>query len=123
MNTALSSGARAPLRERESEMEAIRESLASARAGRGRILPIIGPAGSGKTRLVDEVRSRAKRGRMKLLFARGGELECDLSFGVARQLFERLLRAAGQRDRPALLAGAAPIAAPVLGIAGAPAVA
>jgi hypothetical protein len=48
--------------------------------------------------------------------ARGGLLERDFGHGVARQLFEGPLRAAAPSERRRWLAGAAALAAPVLGL-------
>ena len=50
---------------------------------------------------------RGTRRECRALAGRGGELEGDFSFGVARQLFEPLLAGAGAAEREALLAGAA----------------
>ena len=44
-----------------------------------------GPAGIGKTRLLAEARRDVD---LRVLTARGGELEQGLAFGVVRQLFE-----------------------------------
>ena len=47
-----------------------------------------GPAGIGKTRLLSEARREAGEAGVRVLSARGGELEQELAFGVVRQLFE-----------------------------------
>ena len=95
------------LLERQGELARIDRLLAAARAGRGGILVITGPAGIGKTVLVTEAGERASRAGMRVLAGRGGELEGGFSFGVARQLFEPLLADAAPADEAALLAGAA----------------
>src|SRR6516164_9724002 len=95
------------LLERQGELARIDRLLAAARAGRGGILVITGPAGIGKTVLVTEAGERAGRAGMRVLAGRGGELEGGFSFGVARQLFEPLLADAAPADEEALLAGAA----------------
>jgi hypothetical protein len=51
-----------------------------------------------------------------VLRARGAELEREFPFGVVRQLFEGVLLAASDEDRASLLAGAAGLAAGVLGL-------
>jgi DNA-binding CsgD family transcriptional regulator len=93
--------------EREGELARVDALLAAARAGRGGVLLITGPAGIGKTVLLGAARERAGQAGMRVLAGRGGELEGDFSFGVARQLFEPLLAAARPAERKALLAGAA----------------
>src|SRR5215471_8302397 len=95
------------LLERQGELARIDRLLAAARAGRGGVLVITGPAGIGKTVLVTEAGARAGRAGMRVLAGRGGELEGGFSFGVARQLFEPLLADAAPADEEALLAGAA----------------
>jgi DNA-binding NarL/FixJ family response regulator len=93
--------------EREGELARIDALLAAARSGRGGVLLITGPAGIGKTVLLAAARERAGQAGMRVLAGRGGELEGDFSFGVARQLFEPLLAGPGTAEREALLAGAA----------------
>ena len=93
--------------ERDGELARLEELLAEARAGRGGVLLVTGPAGIGKTVLLRAARERAGQAGMRLLAGRGGELESGFSFGVARQLFEPLLAGAGAAEREALLAGAA----------------
>jgi DNA-binding CsgD family transcriptional regulator len=97
----------AGLRERDSELARVDALLAAARAGRGGMLLITGPAGIGKTTLLAAARERAGQAGMRMLAGRGGELESGFSFGVARQLFEPLLAGAGTAEREALLEGAA----------------
>ena len=48
-----------PLAGRRDELETFEEALAGARAGRGRLLEIVGPPGIGKTRLLQALRDRA----------------------------------------------------------------
>jgi DNA-binding CsgD family transcriptional regulator len=93
--------------EREGELARVDALLVAARAGRGGVLLITGPAGIGKTVLLGAARERAGQAGMRVLAGRGGELEGGFSFGVARQLFEPLLAGAGAAEREALLAVAA----------------
>jgi DNA-binding CsgD family transcriptional regulator len=93
--------------EREDELARVDALLAAARAGRGGVLLITGPAGIGKTALLEAARQRAGQAGMRVLAGRGGELEGGFSFGVARQLFEPLVAGAGAAERDVLLAGAA----------------
>jgi DNA-binding CsgD family transcriptional regulator len=105
------------LLERERELASIDQALELARAGDGQLLLIDGPAGAGKTSLVQAVRAKAAAGRLTVLSARGGELEQTFPYGVARQLFEPVLARAPNPRREALLRGAARLAAPALGLA------
>jgi DNA-binding CsgD family transcriptional regulator len=100
----------APLLERERELELFDELLNAELGDLGLVL-IEGPAGIGKSRLVDELSVRATAAGMRVLTARGAHLEQDFPFGVARQLFETLLSEPRERER--LLAGAAASAAAV----------
>ena len=92
--------------ERADELTHIDGLLAAARAGRGGLLLVTGPAGIGKTALIAAAEDRALRAELRVLSGRGRELEGEFSFGVARQLLEPLLvgAAAEQQD---LLTGAA----------------
>jgi DNA-binding CsgD family transcriptional regulator len=106
-----------PLLERDAEFAVIAERLAAAREGTGCLLMVEGPAGIGKTRLVREACDRACALGMTVLTARAGELERGLPYGVVRGLFEKPVVRAPAAERNALLAGAAGLAAPVLGVA------
>ena len=113
-----------PLLERAGELAAIAARVEAARGGAGGLLLIEGVAGIGKTRLLRAGCERAAAADMAVLTARGGELERGWPYGVMRGLFESLVAGARPADRDVLLAGAAALAAPVLGIAprgGAPA--
>ena len=99
------SSANSALRERERELEALRDGLERACAGAGRLLLVEGPAGVGKTELVREARAAAERARVMPLEARGSELEQPFAFGIVRQLLEPMIgEAPGRGD---LFAGAA----------------
>ncbi|HEY2372651.1 MAG TPA: AAA family ATPase [Gaiellaceae bacterium] len=118
---ALASARREPLRpllERSEELGRIDVALADARAGRGRLVVIEGDPGMGKTALLAAARANAAASGMRILRARGTELEHDFAFGIVRQLFERPLAEATERERTDLLAGAAGTAAGVLGLGG-----
>ena len=49
---------------REHEMDILMDALTSARGGRGRVVELVGDAGIGKSRLVREVRERARGARV-----------------------------------------------------------
>ncbi|HEX4304886.1 MAG TPA: AAA family ATPase [Solirubrobacterales bacterium] len=108
----------AQLVERKAELAAIDEVLAAAAGGAGLPLIFEGPAGIGKTALLATAQDHARGAGLRVLAARGGELEGAFPYGVARQLFEPALIDAGQSGRERLLEGPAALAAPaVLGAA------
>lgn len=116
LTTDVSAPARRPpptLLDREDDLAALDMALAEAVDGDGRVLLIEGPAGIGKTVLLDELRRRACAQGMEVLSARSGELERDFGFGVIRQLFETRVAGAGVEERARLLADAARLAEPV----------
>ena len=117
MNWAVSRG---PLLERSAELARIEAALGEARLGRGRFVVIEGPAGIGKTALLDATRAVAAESGMRVLRSRGTELERDFAFGVVRQLFEPALADASEFQRADLLEGAAGRAAGLLALPGAP---
>jgi DNA-binding CsgD family transcriptional regulator len=100
------------LLERGRELDELDAQIELAAAGQGRLVVVEGPAGIGKSRLLAEARRRAE-GSMRVLSARGSELEREFAFGVVRQLFEADLAAPERRE--ALLTGAAAPAAAVFG--------
>ena len=103
----------APLVEREVELETVGRLLAAAGAGSGGAVVFEGPAGIGKSSLLAAARTAAAAG-VRVLLARGGELERELPFGIVRQLLEPVVMAGDPGKRAALLAGAAALAKPVL---------
>ncbi len=101
------------LLERESELRLIDERLGGVVAGGGGLVVVEGPAGIGKTAFLDAVEPIAAARGVQCLRARGGELERELPYGLARQLFAPVLGAAGEAERAELLDGAAALAAVV----------
>ena len=99
--------------DREDDLAAIDAALAEAVGGAGGVLLIEGPAGIGKTVLLDQLRRRASALKMTVRTARGGELERGFGFGIVRQLLEAALVGADAAERDRLLAGAARLAEPV----------
>ena len=73
-----------------------------------------GPAGIGKTRLLDAARAAAAERGFRVLVARASPLEREFGFGIVRGLLEPVVHAAGPAERAALLDGAARLAGPVL---------
>ena len=106
------------LLEREQELASLRELVERAHSGEGRLAILEGPAGIGKTRLLAEARRDADEVGMRVLAARGGELEREFPFGVVRQLFEPLL--VDQEARSQLLDGVAAPATAVFDTLGEP---
>ncbi len=104
-----------PLFERETEFAVLGAGLEQAREGRGGVVVVEGSPGSGKTALLRAFRETAQG--VRVLQATGGELEREFPFGVVRQLFERAVLAAPAEQRERWLAGAAALAAPVIGAA------
>src|SRR5690242_18259971 len=105
----------AMLFDRDRELAKIVELIDRAQAGSGGLVVVEGPAGIGKTRLLEEAAGRARAADMKLLLARGSEFEFEIGFGLVRQLFEPMLRAAGVGERRRLLGGVARVGARALG--------
>jgi len=90
--------------ERELELETVERLLAGACAGSGGAVVFEGPAGIGKSSLLAAARTAAAAG-VRVLSARGGELERELPFGIVRQLLEPVVVACDPKEREALLAG------------------
>ena len=101
----------ADLVEREREVRALEELLRAAAGGEGRVALIEGPAGIGKSRLLQLARRRGEASGAVVLSARASELEREFPYGVVRQLFEAELADAQVRARA--LAGAGAAARPV----------
>ena len=113
------SGAQAALLERDAELSALASAFDRAAEGSGAVVHVTGPAGIGKSALLEAAGDVADERGLVLLRARAGELERQSSFSVVRQLFEPALRSLTPRERGALLAGAAAPAGWLLGVAGA----
>lgn len=104
---------RIPLLEREAELHALVSALDDARGGQGRLVAIEGPAGVGKSRLLEEAVREARGSGLDVLRARGGEGERDFPFGIALQLIEPVARATAA-TRAKLTRGAAAASAALL---------
>jgi len=104
------------LLERDDELERLERALELAAAGQGSLLLLEGPAGIGKTSLLERARERAEERGMRVLAARATEIERDFPYGAIRQLIDPLIRGASAEQRDSWLAGAAAPAAAVLGI-------
>ncbi|MFC7484700.1 AAA family ATPase [Luedemannella flava] len=96
-------------------MAELRACVADAQAGQGRLVLVEGPAGIGKSRLLAEARRLAAADGVRVLTARGSQLEKEYGFGAVRQLFEPAVAdpvLAGH-----VMTGAAASAAPVFDVA------
>jgi DNA-binding CsgD family transcriptional regulator len=103
------------LLEREAQVAALEALAGAARSGDGRFVVIEGTAGIGKTRLLAEARAIAGSAGMRVLAARGGELEGEFAYGIVRQLFEPLLASVAPELRAELFSGPAALVEPLLG--------
>jgi DNA-binding SARP family transcriptional activator len=59
---------------RDAELAVLEAGLEDALAGRGRLFVVVGDAGSGKTRLADELASAAKQRGSRILWGRGWDV-------------------------------------------------
>src|SRR6476661_4022797 len=109
---------REELLERDGELARIGQAMAAVHSGYGGLLVIQGPAGIGKSALLRALHEHSTRARLQILAAQASELERDFAFGVVRQLLETRIVRAAESERADLLAGAAGLAAPVLGLGG-----
>ena len=78
----------ARLLEREPELEAIVDALDETVAGRGRVVVVEGPAGIGKTSVLELARAEARERNVAVASARGSDLEVAYAWGIARQLLQ-----------------------------------
>jgi DNA-binding NarL/FixJ family response regulator len=102
---------RTALLDRDVELGALARQLTRVRNGAGRVIVVEGPAGIGKSSVLTAVAGAVEAGDVRVLRARGGPLERDAAWGVARQLFEPL-RSSPEWSR--LTVGAAALARRVL---------
>jgi DNA-binding CsgD family transcriptional regulator len=103
------------LLEREAQVAALQALADAVRQGGGRFVVIEGSAGIGKTRLLAEARAIAGSAGIRVLGARGGELEGEFAYGIVRQLFEPLLASSSPDLRGELLSGPAALVEALLG--------
>ncbi len=104
------------LLERDRELERVAKLIDQASRGVGAVIVVQGVAGIGKSELLAVVRASAASRGFVALRARGSEFEAEMAFGVARQLFEPMLRAADPGERRRLLSGVAEVGARALGV-------
>ena len=104
----------AGLFDRDRELSAVGALLDDAASGAGGLLLVEGEAGIGKTGIVRAAGALARASGLRVLGARGSELESGLAFGLVREMFSEPIRAADKDELGALFAGAAALARPVL---------
>jgi DNA-binding CsgD family transcriptional regulator len=104
----------AQLREREHELDVIVAGLDELPARRGQVMVVEGPAGIGKTSLLDVAGAAARSRGVAVASARGSDLEVAYAWGIVRQWFEPRLRGMSPGSRERVLAGAAALAGPVV---------
>lgn len=102
------------LAEREPELARLASALQAAREGSGRLLVVEGPAGIGKSSVLEAACVAGREQGCLVLDAVAGEFERDMSFGVVRRIFEPMLRGVSARDLRRQFAGAAALARPLL---------
>jgi DNA-binding CsgD family transcriptional regulator len=100
--------------EREAELKELDEHVVGATRRQGAVLLLEGPAGIGKTALLQAARSAASERGMTVLAATGSELDREFAFGLVHQLIDPILAGGGPERREQLLEGVAALAAPVL---------
>ena len=109
----MTGGARSELLERDAELRELNALLDRAEAGSGGAVLIEGEAGVGKTAVLERICDEATRRGMIVLAGRGGELEREFAWGVARQLFEPWLADLDEARRADVMTGSAALAEPV----------
>ena len=95
------------LLERDRELSELQAVVDAAIAGRGQPAVVEGGADAGKSALTAVASDNAATAGLRVLSARGSELERDFAFGAVRQLYEPALVTASTADRAGLLGGAA----------------
>ena len=102
--------------EREVELARVGGLVDAASGGAGKVVVVEGVAGIGKSAVLAAVGEGALARGFDIVRARSSEFEAEIAFGVARQLFEPMLRAASSPDRGRLIDGVARVGARALGV-------
>jgi DNA-binding NarL/FixJ family response regulator len=96
--------------ERERELARVFELVEAVVDGAPRLVVVEGPAGAGKSAILNVLGVRAGERGMRVLRATGLDLERAYPFGVVRQLFEPALYGLGEGARREVFAGSAALA-------------
>jgi DNA-binding CsgD family transcriptional regulator len=93
--------------DRDAELAAAAAAATAAAAGHGALILLQGPAGTGRTTVLEAARAAAAARGLRALTARGFALEQEFAYGIVQQLLEPVRAAAGPADWDALTDGAA----------------
>jgi DNA-binding CsgD family transcriptional regulator len=104
----------ASLLDRERELAKLGQLVEAAADGEFRFAVVEGPAGAGKTALLDVLAADAADSEVRVLRATGLELEREYPFGVVRQLFEPALYRLDTLERDEVFSGVAALAGELL---------
>jgi len=105
---------RGVLVERDAELGTLLKLLERARAGASSTVVVDGPAGIGKTALLEVLAAEGRDRSMTVLTARATPLERHFSYAVTRQLFDPVRAERRDEGWHALLEGPAALALPAL---------
>jgi DNA-binding CsgD family transcriptional regulator len=109
-------GATTELLERDAEIRQLEHAVSQATSGDPGLLLIEGPAGIGKTSLLEELCALGRAAGMAVRWSRGTVLEQTLAWSVARQLLTQPVIDLAPHERDRVLAHAAARAPSVLGL-------
>lgn len=87
-----------PLVGRDAELETLRDALAEAQGGCGRIVELVGEPGIGKSRLLAEVVARAREAGLREVVVEGGAYSTATPYFALRAPLRALLEADGSSD-------------------------
>jgi DNA-binding NarL/FixJ family response regulator len=104
----------ASLLDRERELAQVGELIEATADGEFRFAVVEGPAGAGKTALLNVLAADAADADIRVLRATGLELEREYPFGVVRQLFEPALHRLDPMERAEVFSGVAALAEELL---------
>lgn len=107
---------RQALTDRQAELAELALLGDDVRAGRSRLACVRGPVGIGKSALIDEWVHRERSRGTRVLRATCAPEERNFALAAVRQLFERVMAAAGDDERSRLLHGPAEFAAQALAV-------
>jgi len=100
--------------EREPELARLETALEAVGGGSGRLVVVEGPAGIGKSSVLERACIRGRERGFSVHSGVAGEFERDVGFGVVHQLFDPALHELNAQQRRMLFAGAAGLARPLL---------